>query len=534
VSLCVTVAALVALATAGGLAWGDRATGASGTVTLVAAASWVAPVWVGWVGGPPLVRSLGLVLAPLLVPALVHLFLAEASSRPSTTRTRVVCRAAWVVAAGYGLGRAAVRDPLLDPYCWSNCTDNVFLVRSSPVLARVLDTGWSWSVVGVAVLAVLVSVVLVFVLPSGGRSTPGRAWPVSAAAAAALGTEVAYALALLRQPAESPAAAPFRILYLARGTALVLLAAAVGCVVLRVRRRRAAVTRVAEELTRASEPGSLENVLRRAMDDADLHVGYWRRTAGHYVDADGGPWTAIAAPGAEAVSITFEGRPLAMVVSTRGRAGAGELRERLGAAARLAVDNERLRAEALAELADLRASRVRIVQSADAARRRLERDLHDGAQQRLLALVYELRLARAEAAEPDGGPLHALEDEAAEVVGELRELAHGIFPAVLEDGGLEPALEGLADRAGAPVTIAVTGEPPAPVARVVYLLAQSAIDAAEGTPVRVSVVCRAGTMLLEVEGAVPADLTHCADRVGALGGNLTTGSRRLTAEVPCA
>ena len=135
---------------------------------------------------------------------------------------------------------------------------------------------------------------------------------------------------------------------------------------------------------------------------------------------------------------------MALVIHDAALSGARELEREIGAAARLAVDNERLRAEVLAQLEDLRASRARIVEAGDSARRRIERDLHDGAQQRLLTLSYELRLARADA-EADGdealAPLLAVDGEEVQAaLAELRDLAHGIYPAILTEAGLGPAL----------------------------------------------------------------------------------------------
>ena len=111
----------------------------------------------------------------------------------------------------------------------------------------------------------------------------------------------------------------------------------------------------------------------------------------------------------------------------------------LGSAAKLSVENEALRAEAMAQLHALQASRARIVETADGARRRLERDLHDGAQQRLLALSYDLRLARAGADGDDTlvSTLDAAADEIEAALEELRELAHGIYPAILTEAGLD-------------------------------------------------------------------------------------------------
>ena len=146
---------------------------------------------------------------------------------------------------------------------------------------------------------------------------------------------------------------------------------------------------------------------------------------------------------------------MALVAHDTTLSGAEALEREIGAAARLAVDNERLRAGALSQLEDLRASRARIVDAGDAARRRLERDLHDGAQQRLLTLSFELRLARA-AAEAAGdeelaGLLASSGAEVQAALDELRELAHGIYPAILTEAGLGPGAADAGRRRAVPV-----------------------------------------------------------------------------------
>ena len=125
--------------------------------------------------------------------------------------------------------------------------------------------------------------------------------------------------------------------------------------------------------------------------------------------------------------------------------------EEVASAARLALENERLQAEARAQLEDLRSSRARIIEAGDAERRRLERDLHDGAQQRLVGLSLALRLVRRElgADRQLVARLDEAEAELAPAVAELRELAHGIHPAVLSDEGLAAAVEALAEDAPA-------------------------------------------------------------------------------------
>jgi len=243
--------------------------------------------------------------------------------------------------------------------------------------------------------------------------------------------------------------------------------------------------------------------------------------------------------------IVRDGRPVAMVTHDASLVDGSGLEREIGSAARLAVENERLQAEVLAQLEDLRASRMRIVESGDAERRRLERNLHDGAQQRLLALSYDLRLARA-AAEADGdtaltGLLASAVEQAQGAVDELRDLAHGIYPAILGEAGLGPALATLADEAPLPVELEVAPKRyGAPIETAAYVTVAEAIaDAARRRATSISVVvARAGDQLVvavEDDGKPhESSLLHLADRIGALGGMLEVGSTTLRAEIPCA
>ena len=201
----------------------------------------------------------------------------------------------------------------------------------------------------------------------------------------------------------------------------------------------------------------------------------------------------------------------------------------------------------LAQLRDLRVSRTRIVETGDAERRRLERDLHDGAQQRLLALSYELRLARAGAA-ADGDEklarmLDAAGDETAAALDELRELAHGIYPAILTEAGLAPALEALADEAplaGGARRASVESASLAAVETTAYVTVAEAIEDAARRGATVPLRPRpqrrtdgSRSRRRTRERRRTRDLPHVADRVGALGGTLELGGTTLRAEIPC-
>jgi signal transduction histidine kinase len=288
----------------------------------------------------------------------------------------------------------------------------------------------------------------------------------------------------------------------------------------------------------------LQSALAEALHDAGLQVAYWLPGAQRYVDASGRPVPEPSATPAHPVTrLTRNGRTIAAIAHSGAVPG---IETQIGPAIRLGLENERLQAELLAQLEELRASRARIVQTADAERRKLERDLHDGAQQRLLALSYDIRLAGA-AAQADGDtPAEMILARAAGqtqgVLEELRDLAHGIYPAVLAEAGIGPALASLADTAPLPVQIRQAGDRryPDPVEAATYFTVAEALgDAARRSADHATVsVTHEGEWLvvtIEDDGSGDASpMTAAADRVGALGGSLNTGPNMFRAEIPCA
>src|SRR5215207_1702084 len=329
--------------------------------------------------------------------------------------------------------------------------------------------------------------------------------------------ELARAITLLTSPAEDPLRDGFLALHLIRAGALLLLAAGVTWVVLRAARARRRVSRLAAELGAAPPPGKLRAALVAALGDPTVEVLYWLPGSGQYVDAEGKPRTP---PAAGTTAITRAGRPLAVIVHETAALDAEALERALGPAARLAIENEALRAEILSQLEQLRASRTRIVAAADDARRRLERDLHDGAQQRLLAVALEVRLTRARADGELGARLDRVGQELERSFGELRELAHGIFPAVLTEAGLDAALATLADSAPLAVELgAITQDRlPAAVEAGAYVAVDEAIrdaTARGAAVVDVSAHVDDGRLVVTAEddGAPRADrLLHVVDR----------------------
>jgi signal transduction histidine kinase len=230
------------------------------------------------------------------------------------------------------------------------------------------------------------------------------------------------------------------------------------------------------------------------------------------------------------------------------------VRRAIGTAAELAIDNERLRAEALVQLHELKASRLRLVETGDAERRALERDLHDGAQQRLVSLSIALRMAQSafdeQGATVAGASLREAGTRLQRAIDELRELAHGIHPVELSDEGLAAAVEALGD--GVPMLVGALPAQrlPRSVEVAAYVLVDEAVRRAAtrdgGVAPGVHAQLMDGHLVVEIEDPSEpspqqalADLVSVVDRVRALDGRLivrarTDGGVLIRAELPCA
>jgi signal transduction histidine kinase len=317
-----------------------------------------------------------------------------------------------------------------------------------------------------------------------------------------------------------------------------------------VQRARANVGDLVVELNHV-EPGKVRDALARAVGDPTLEVGLWLPDREAWVDEQG---ERLHLPPGEGRHATYIGDRLAVVVHELDLVDQPALLEAAGSAARLALENARLQAELRAQLDELRESRARIVRAGDEERRRLERDLHDGAQQRLLALGMGLQLLGGHV-DPSGKELLAeSEVELQQALRELRELAQGIHPAALTDSGLADAVRTLAQRAPVPVTVDVqepVGRLPGHVETAAYfVVAESLANIAKyaaASEAWVTVGRENGSARIEIRddgrgGARPdrgTGLRGLGDRVGALDGELTIespqgGGTRVVAEIPCA
>jgi signal transduction histidine kinase len=271
----------------------------------------------------------------------------------------------------------------------------------------------------------------------------------------------------------------------------------------------------------------LRDALAALLGDPSLEVAY-RVGDGRYVDASARPVRLPPGPGRETTAVGPAGADIAVLVHRPGLLANPDLVDELGSATHLGLENERLQAEALTQLADLRASRSRIVVTGDEERRRLERDLHDGAQQRLVGLSLALRLLRSR--DGSGSPqLAAAETELRAAIDDLRELARGLFPVVLRDEGLGAALGALGETA----SLRVTAVPPRRFADSVETTAYLVVArAAVHGPTTICATHTDGVLALEVTVEAMIDgLGDLEDRVRALDGELTTSRGALGTQV---
>jgi signal transduction histidine kinase len=305
---------------------------------------------------------------------------------------------------------------------------------------------------------------------------------------------------------------------------------------------------------RAPESGPVREMLAESLGDRTLSIAYWLPDRGTFVDESGRQvelperdsgraWTAVERDGARVAAIIHDA-----ALDT-----GPELVQAAAAAAALALDNERLKADLRARVEELRVSRVRIVEAADTARRRLERDLHDGAQQQLVALALDLRLLKARVRGTEVEPLvDELGQKLAVALADLRELARGIHPAILTDRGLGPAVEALATRAGVAVETDVTIDErlsPAIEAGAYFVVAEALtnVDKYARTDTARVAIHRDGddiVVVVEDDGVGGASLRSGSglrglnDRIAALEGTLTVdsppgGGTRIEARIPC-
>ena len=479
--------------------------------------------------------TLGYAFNSLWIAALVHMLVAFPAGRVAPGLERAVVTIGWVAAAVVApLGLLFIEGP---GNC-EDCPENKLHVWSNDTVADVLE------VAGALIAVVLLGGLAVVLLrrwrsygPVQRRELSPVLWTGAAVSIVAVLTLFSVALGMDDVTNVLDSSLILLIIAVPFAFLLGLLRSSIS--------RASAVSALFERLGGVSA----RDALAEALDDDTLTLAYWLPDQRRYVDAEG---RTVVLEGA-VTEIERDGAPVAAIVHDPALLEYPELVRTAGAAAALALENERLAAELHARYDDLRAASARLVAAGDAARRRIERDLHDGAQQRLVSLSVTLNLARKNI-EPGSRTAELLDRAVEELtagLAELRELARGIHPAVLTERGLDPALESLAARAPLPVTVSASVEERLPQAVEVaaYFVVMEALTNvakyASATAAEVTIEQVDGHVVVGVQddgigGADPAagsGLAGLADRVAALGGRLVVesppgGGTVVRAELP--
>ncbi len=529
-ALAAELAAAVLLAVAAGAIW--RASGVFAGLLVGTAILWLMTEWNTPAAGPAFTP--GLLLYAAWAPVLAAAALRGLDAQPLRGRADAVVLA---VAFGSGIGvlgmaSAVVFDPASQG-C-GECPPNRVLLVDAPGLGRALGHAGLAMTIAWATAFALLAVARV------GRASPvrrRRSAPILVPAVAAIllwGADAGHGLErgfVSNDPTD-------RALRLAEALALALVAVGVAVARLRARRTRTALAQLVLDIGAAPKPGEVRAWLADSLGDPTIALLYCLES-GEWVDADGRETTLSTTGDREATRVRVEGHDVFAVVHRRGLLDDPTVLSELVTTARLALEHDRLHAACRARLEQLRASRARIVAEADSQRRDLERDLHDGAQQRLVALALAIRLTRRTIGGDDAAlsaRLAAAEDGVRAAVVALREVAHGLFPAVLAEEGLAAALEELSEQVPRLVPRVV---PPGRFSDEVESAAYFAtLESLRTAPddVTVDAVAEQGRLLLLIGTGRPTGSTmlQIQDRVGAVGGTAAVCDGRLRVEMPCA
>jgi signal transduction histidine kinase len=516
------VAAGAAIATA---SWVERhARPAVAVGFAVTAMALFVPTWAAWSWLPATVQAWVLAVAPLAVAGAAQVGMRWSSERPNLPTLRVV----WGLTIAAALVHVAGYDPLADPGCVRTCAE------ARALAAELVSTPTSLMVVTALIAA------------AGAVAAFGLAPAVVAGRSRAIAIASLLAVVLLVEPwvartgaSLSPQSPIDQIL--PGVLAGLILGAAPVVAGIRMQRTRVEMQRLVDQL---GNPGSAGD----AALDPPWRIEFALPGEDRWIDA-AGDVVAPQAASHRSVAVSDATGPVLRLQLAPGDEPS-EVLAALTPAAMLALRNARLAAVRRAQLAEVRASQRRIVAASDAERERIERDLHDGAQQRLVSAAFHISLAqnRLQIAEGAQGETTLADADGAvhEALAKLRTLGHGIFPAVLTAEGLGAALEDLVRGGEVPTTLDVPDlDLGRDVGAAAYAVAAAALEAAgrRGSSATVSASVDDGWLRLIVRLSGDASLTHAdlvdvADRVGALGGHLdlerVDGGVQVRTEVPCA
>jgi signal transduction histidine kinase len=513
-------------------AWWRRPGNRTGALMVAAGFAWFATGVSA--SDDDLLFTIGIALDGLFPAILGHLLLAFPSGRLQTRAERLVAAAAYFTVTVLQVPSLLFEEPG-EPH-------NLLIVSADQPLSDALDA----MQFAAAVVVTGVSVAIIVRRGLAGSAAQRRALtPVLWTGGAA------FAVFLASNGFDAATGNPLDVLD--RLSVLLVATIPFGFLIGLLRSRLAhgeALSALIARVGQAPGEGPLRAALADALGDPSLALAYWLPESERFVDALGHP---VTVSGAGWTEVELQGRRIAAIAHDPSLSEEPQVIRTAGAAAALALENQRLAAELRARIEDLRASRARVVEAGDSERRRLERNLHDGAQSSLVAVALKLQLARMRV---DAGSEVAtlLDESSAELqasLDELRELARGLHPAVLIDRGLRAAVRILASRAPVPVEIAILPPEPLPPAveiAVYYVVGEALTNVAKyanASHATVSVEVAGPRVVVEVadDGIGGADvaagsgLRGLSDRVAALDGRLAVhsppgGGTRLRAEIP--
>lgn len=527
------------------VAWRQRPASHFGLLMMAVGFAWFAAALEA--SNHPVLFSAGLTIAPLWLGIFVHALLSFPTGRLETRIARVVTAVYYFDVIVLQLAWVMFANVQRSPGC-HECPDNVFLLADMPTLATAIFIA-EQPIVGVLSLS---SALGLLVTRWRTATAPLRRVlaPVVVSGGICL---LVLLLTILVEPFSYTAG---QLVGWLGGVAFTAVPVAFLIGLLRQRLARASVGDLVVELGRTATLPDLRGALSRTLGDPSLQIAYWLPDSDSYVDVDGRPFVPPQSGGALASTVVeYGGQRVALLIHDASLLEDPDRIRATCAAAGLALANARLQAELRASLDELRESRARIVEVGDAERRRLERNLHDGAQQRLLSVALGLRLVEAHlVAQPDEAKLVArwrLELEHS--MQELREVAHGIHPAILSHHGLAVALEAVVARSAVPTRLSIDLDgrlPEAIEATVYYVVCEALTNTAkyaQASKATVHIWRRDELVLVEVadDGLGAVDITRgsglrgLADRVAALDGRFVVTGRAgggtvIRAEIACA
>ena len=480
------------------------------------------PTWAGWTSLPDQVQTGLLATQPLVIAGTAGVALGWArDSGPSRSG-----RAVFVLTTMSALVHWWGYNPGVEPGCARTC------LNVTPPGEGLLNTRTAIGIAGALIIAAS-GVAILAIARSNPQVAPRvvAAGVIAALIVLAVPWGVRWAGWSERDPSNLPLALPF-----AGG---ILVSISVLMAVNRMSRTRVAVERL---VTGLGESGPVIGNLGGAIRGVTFAIP----DDGRWVDSMGRPATDTSVDGGR-VLVSDPSGPVVQLLVAEGWDSAAVLTE-LTPATRLALKNAQLSAVIRARVADVRASRRRIVAASDVERRRIERDLHDGAQQRLVSAAFYMNLMRGTLPE-DPPPLTRAEFLVRDALGHLRRLAHGVFPSVLASEGLWIALDELVRASVVPARLEVSGDDrvDSEIAMAAYATVLRALNlSGHDSPSTTALVSgwhhhEALEVSIELSGGSrepgPSDFTDESDRVGALGGELTLatiGDRTIVrAALPC-